>query len=76
MSTSILATPQQSKIRNLSRKGENLENTKKRELTTRSPSTPLRVARGTEKTEVFFPKDYVGSLKGPSQGEGSRCKAS
>jgi hypothetical protein len=34
------------------------------------------LARGIEKTEVYFPEDYVGSLKGPSPGEGSRCKAS
>jgi hypothetical protein len=37
--------------KNLSRKGENLENTKKKEFTTRSPTTPLRVARDAENTE-------------------------
>jgi hypothetical protein len=86
MSTPILARSQQSAIKNLSpqlnrlriqrgrQKGENLENTKNREFTTRSPSTPLRVARGTENTEVLFPEDSVGSLKGPSPGEGYRCK--
>jgi len=42
------------------------------------PLPPIKsgVARGAENAEKNFPEDTVGSLKGPSQGEGPRCKAS
>jgi hypothetical protein len=64
------------RVKELITKRGNLENAKKKEFTTRSPSTWLRFARGAEDTERDFPEDIAGSLKGPSQSEGSRCSAS